>query len=56
MGKMKEKPKCLVFSFRTDDKKGQVILAAAKGYPTLSEFLEEAALWWAARLKEGKDA
>lgn len=42
MGKMKEKPRYTVFSFRTDDELAEIISEHAKGYHSSSEFLLEA--------------
>jgi len=50
---MVEKPRCNVFTFRTDDEAATLIREAAKGI-SVSDFLREAADWWAKRLKEGK--
>ena len=43
MGKMKERPKYNVFTFRADDSLAELIHQAAAKYPDLSSFLLEAA-------------
>jgi len=55
MGRMVKNPRYQVFTFRTDDGMAETIRTAAKGHLSVSEFLREAAIWWAERLKEGTD-
>jgi uncharacterized protein (DUF1778 family) len=43
MGRKKKNPKMNVFSFRADKETAEMILAAAAGYPTLNDFLLQAA-------------
>lgn len=42
MGKWKQNPKQNVMTFRADDTLAELIHAKARGYETLSQFLEEA--------------
>ena len=43
MGKVAQKPKAHVFTFRADDETAKLIRAAAAGHSTNSDFLLEAA-------------
>lgn len=43
MGRCKERPKYHVFSFRADDELAQAIRKAAESYPSIGDFLAEAA-------------
>jgi hypothetical protein len=43
MGRVAEKPRCNIFSFRADEETAEVIRIAASKYPTMGHFLLDAA-------------